>query len=178
MYTRYAFTVMSSLFVYIVTYFSLSSANTFTANKVSSDRSSAIITPPNIDNVSSNLSQADSPKFTYLSLIVSIVGLLFQVVFHLGTNEHKRRRTRVASSFSAEERAPIPESIDFRHEWMTYLKSTRFYTVGILYMSTRLIINMFQVYVPMYLTNSINLNKVSGMLLWKILISHQVVCLD
>lgn len=130
---RYAFTVLSSLFVYVVTYFSLRMANSNESN--------------------SQLTPADAPKFMYLSAIVSIVGLFFQIVFHFGTNEKR------AVDSKSEESSACNRNI--KNECISHLKTSRFYTVGLLYMSTRLIINLCQVYVPMYLTDSIDLNKVS-----------------
>lgn len=49
---------------------------------------------------------------------------------------------------------------DYKDEWLKHLKRSRFYVVCLLYTTTRLIINLGQIYIPMYLTDAIKLNKV------------------
>lgn len=131
---RYAFTVMSNLFVYVVTYIFL---------RLNSSDSSE----------DSHLTRADAPKFTYLSAIVCTVGLLFQIIFHLGTNE--------SCLMSDEQIQNYSNSLELKLNWSGYLKNFRFYNVAVLYMCTRLIVNMTQVYMPMYLTDTLQLNKSS-----------------
>lgn len=124
---------MSNLFVYVVTYIFLR----FNSSDSSED---------------SHLTRADAPKFTYLSAIVCTVGLLFQLIFHLGTNE--------SCLMSDEQIQNYSNSLELKLNWSGYLKNFRFYNVAVLYMCTRLIVNMTQVYMPMYLTDTLQLNKV------------------
>lgn len=135
---RYAFTVMSNIFVYGCTYLLLKFKCDCDSSKSDNDQ---------------HLTPADAPKFTILVIIVCAVGLLFQVIFHLGTREsndnqeepsNERRRSFV-----------MQESLN----WKGYLKSAWFYKIAAIYMSTRLIVNVTQVYFPMYLTDTISLNK-------------------
>lgn len=130
---RYAFTVMSNLCVYVMAYlfFKFNDSN-------ESD---------------TEVTSIDAPKFQYLSFIVLGVGIIFQIIFHAGTNEKCLIREE-----------DIDESVDSNknHEkldWIGYLKSYRFYCLGIVYMCTRLIVNMTQVYLPMFITDTLQLEK-------------------
>ncbi|CAF0970252.1 unnamed protein product [Brachionus calyciflorus] len=133
---RYAFTVASNLFTYGAAFLLL---------KLNNDASSD----------DTNLSRDDAPKFMYLSIIVCVVGLIFQIIFHVGTNEEnllsEEEIREKSTSFS--NRAKL--------DWAGYLKSYRFYLVAALYMCTRLIVNMTQVYYPMFLTDTLQLDKSS-----------------
>lgn len=127
---------MSNLFVYIVTYIF------FRLND--SDQSAE----------DSHLSRADAPKFAYLSAIVCVVGFVFQLIFHLGTNEKRLMSDEQIHNCLAS------NSQENKLDWFGYLKNFRFYNVALLYMCTRLIVNMTQVYLPMYLTDTLQLSKV------------------
>jgi Na+/melibiose symporter-like transporter len=110
---RYAFTVMSNLFVYGMTYLLLRfSSLSDSQHAADSDDSSSDLTPD------------DAPKFMHLTFIMCGVGLVFQVIFHTGTNEKNLRNDQeildqTASSYLNH------ETLD----WTGYLKCYRFYTV-------------------------------------------------
>lgn len=180
---RYAFTVMSNLFVYIATFITLRvniGESTSASAVVRTSRSSG--SEAMAEDVSTQLTRADAPKFTFLSGIVCIVGLFTQIVFHLGTRENKRRRscsiappplpassmaTIADAEAAAMKQPPVNVTmVDLKHDWRDYMKSSRFYMVALLYMSTRLIINLCQIYMPMYLTDSVELNKVGGFFIY------------
>ncbi len=131
---RYAFTVMSNLFVYSMA---------FLFFKFNDE-----------DECDTCISRKDAPKFQYLALIMLSVGALFQVVFHVGTNEKCLVR---------EEDIDQTLEANINHDkldWAGYLKCSRFYTLAVLYMCTRLTVNMTQVYLPMYITDTLQLDKV------------------
>ncbi len=135
---RYAFTVTSNLFVYIIAYFFF---------KFNDE-----------DECDTCISRNDAPKFQYLALIMLSVGSLFQVIFHIGTNEKSLMREE-----------DIDETIETninneKMDWIGYLKCSRFYILAILYMCTRLTVNMTQVYLPMYITDTIQLDKVKNLI--------------
>lgn len=140
---RYAFTIASNLFVYVTTYLLLK------YNKIARPKDDIL---PNEYN--KELSRADAPKFMYLSLIVCCVGVIFQLIFHTGTNEKKMLTDEQIQTHS------ISDSCEVKLNWLGYLKNIRFYYVAVLYMCTRLIVNMAQVYLPMYLTDTLQLDKV------------------
>ena len=57
----------------------------------------------------------------YLTIIVVSVGLLFQIIFHLGTNENLLK--------SDDEIQEQSVSNEVRLNWLGYLKNGRFYVV-------------------------------------------------
>ena len=103
--TRYAFTVISNLFVYIATYILLRQSD---SNPSSDD---------------SHLTRADAPKFSYLSAIVCVVGFLFQLIFHIGTNESGMMTDEQIQNHS------IQNLSELKLDWFGYLKNFRFYNV-------------------------------------------------
>ena len=125
----------SNLFVYALTYLLLK----FNTNDSSDD----------------DLNRDDAPKFMYLTIVVCAVGLLFQVVFHLGTREKQNQEEtdiQVARSSYTNQRTK---------DWKDYLKSPSFWVLALLYMNTRLVVNMSQVYLTMYVSDTVQLDKVS-----------------
>lgn len=144
---RYAFTVASNLTVYVATYLLLKIDNPHDDPQPQ----------PHLDDSDddSDLSRADAPKFMYMSFIVCSLGLVFQILFHVGTNERHLLTDEQIRDHS------MPNSIEVKLDWAGYLKNFRFYNVAVLYMSTRLIVNMTQVYMPMYLTDTLALDKVT-----------------
>jgi hypothetical protein len=113
-------------------------------------------------------SKADAPKFMLLCFISCNVGLIFQVIFHVGTRENQitpkltkqARQEAVDDDCIAPDTSFFSNSLEPKLNWLSYLKSFRFYNIAVLFMCTRLIINMTQVYLPMYLTDTIYLDKV------------------
>ncbi len=96
---------MSNLFVYGVTYLLL---------RLNNDNSS--------NDSEDNITRADSSKFMYLTIIVTSVGVVFQIIFHLGTNEKNLR--------SDDEIHEEQNSNGTRLDWKGYLKSPKFYVVS------------------------------------------------
>uniref|UniRef100_A0ABM5EM28 Major facilitator superfamily domain-containing protein 12 isoform X1 n=1 Tax=Pogona vitticeps TaxID=103695 RepID=A0ABM5EM28_9SAUR len=110
-----------------------------------------------------HLGHHDIPVFRNLSLIVVGVGAVFSLVFHLGTEEKSQPSAGIPDS---EERTPLlPPPGDPRGRiqplllWKHWLLEPAFYQVAMLYMSTRLIVNLSQTYIANYLTNSLFLPK-------------------
>ncbi|XP_065102865.1 major facilitator superfamily domain containing 12b isoform X1 [Paramisgurnus dabryanus] len=109
---------------------------------------------------SQNLGWADVTTFRYLALIVWGIGTVFSIIFHLGTKE------RVCSQ-NSEPEAGECQPLILRSSrtsgpllrWKHWLIEPAFYQVALLYMCTRLIVNLSQTYIPMYLTNSLSLPK-------------------
>ncbi|XP_060786904.1 major facilitator superfamily domain containing 12b [Neoarius graeffei] len=134
---RYAFTVLSNITVYAVALllfrFQHSADPSFTGQ----------------------LSYLDVPIFRDLALIVLGIGVVFSVIFHLGTRErtqHEPEETQPLLSDSSVNSAPLLQ-------WKHWLTEPSFYQVAALYMCTRLIVNLSQTYIAMYLINSLLLPK-------------------
>uniref|UniRef100_A0A3Q3KK13 Major facilitator superfamily domain-containing protein 12 n=1 Tax=Monopterus albus TaxID=43700 RepID=A0A3Q3KK13_MONAL len=108
-------------------------------------------------SITDNLGPVDVPLFRMLALIILGIGALFCLVFHVGTKEH--------ASASENENRPIalsPSQQTLPHpvfHWKQWLKEPCFYQVTSVYMCTRLIVNLSQTYISVYLTNSLMLPK-------------------
>ncbi|XP_009321279.1 PREDICTED: major facilitator superfamily domain-containing protein 12, partial [Pygoscelis adeliae] len=103
----------------------------------------------------------DVPIFRNLSLIVVVLGAVFSLIFHLGTKE---KPYPPGSLPQPEESTPLLQKEPMSPPrplliWKDWLLEPAFYQVAVLYMSTRLIVNLSQTYIAMYLTNSLLLPK-------------------
>ncbi|CAL8314514.1 unnamed protein product [Gadus morhua 'NCC'] len=146
---RYALTVVANMAVYSIAFLLFH----FQAGE---DDDPALI---------DSLGPMDIPVFRNLSLIVLAVGSVFSLLFHLGTKEGvgapggvgeeeeeegERRPLLIGSS------SPPPRSL---LQWKCWLRQPSFYQVALLYMCTRLIVNLSQTYISMYLINTLGLPK-------------------
>nr|XP_033813027.1 major facilitator superfamily domain-containing protein 12 isoform X2 [Geotrypetes seraphini] len=143
---RYAFTVMANITVYAIAWLLLHF-------RVGSS-------PTDDDE---NLGRSDIPVFRNLALIVVGIGTLFSIAFHIGTKEKKQAYNQlpnVEEHVSALSQDPIPvTAVKPLLLWKHWLQEPAFYQVALLYMSTRLIVNLSQTYIAMYLTSSLQLPK-------------------
>ncbi|XP_019368815.1 PREDICTED: major facilitator superfamily domain-containing protein 12 [Gavialis gangeticus] len=142
---RYAFTVMANITVYAVAWLLLHFQIGRTGPAEQMD----------------HLGKQDIPLFRNLSLIVVGLGALFSLLFHVGTKEKKHPQARPPDP---EEHTPLLHGggrtppLPFML-WKHWLLEPAFYQVAMLYMVTRLIVNLSQTYIAMYLTNSLLLPK-------------------
>ncbi|XP_026336838.1 LOW QUALITY PROTEIN: major facilitator superfamily domain-containing protein 12 [Ursus americanus] len=139
---RYAFTVVANITVYGAAWLLLHLQGS-PSMEVARD-------------VTDQLGVQDVQVFQNLSLLVIGVGAVFSLLFHLGTREGRR-----APVEEPDEHSPLLAPVTARPLllWKHWLREPAFYQVGLLYMSTRLIVNLSQTYIAMYLTYSLNLPK-------------------
>uniref|UniRef100_A0A452TNB1 Major facilitator superfamily domain containing 12 n=1 Tax=Ursus maritimus TaxID=29073 RepID=A0A452TNB1_URSMA len=139
---RYAFTVVANITVYGAAWLLLHLQGS-PSMEVARD-------------VTDQLGVQDVQVFQNLSLLVIGVGAVFSLLFHLGTREGCR-----APVEEPDEHSPLLAPVTARPLllWKHWLREPAFYQVGLLYMSTRLIVNLSQTYIAMYLTYSLNLPK-------------------
>uniref|UniRef100_A0A674PIF3 Major facilitator superfamily domain containing 12a n=1 Tax=Takifugu rubripes TaxID=31033 RepID=A0A674PIF3_TAKRU len=154
---RYAFTVIANITVYAVAYLLFHLLTGVNGN----------------DNLSDDaLGPADAPVFKNLALIVLGVGAVFSVFFHVGTAEsrqtkevrHKREEEEKQQEEDEEQSASRPllpksRTLLLLLQWKCWLRQPSFYQVALLYMTTRLIVNLSQTYMSMYLINTLGLHK-------------------
>ncbi|XP_070831251.1 major facilitator superfamily domain-containing protein 12-like [Chaetodon trifascialis] len=153
---RYAFTVIANITVYAVAYLLFHVQAGQDDDPLLSDA----------------LGPADVPIFRNLSLIVLGIGALFSLFFHLGTKERRpaaggegggeEGRKRTEEEEEEGERKPLlsrPQTFSSLLQWKCWLQQPSFYQVALLYMSTRLIVNLSQTYISMYLINTLGLPK-------------------
>uniref|UniRef100_A0A4W5RJS0 Major facilitator superfamily domain containing 12 n=1 Tax=Hucho hucho TaxID=62062 RepID=A0A4W5RJS0_9TELE len=144
---RYAFTVVANITVYAVALLLFH----FQAQQTGDP------------SVTDSLGIVDIPIFRDLSLIVLGIGAVFSFIFHLGTRERVPHREEPGSQNDESQPliSPTPHNTipQFFLQWNHWLKEPSFYQVAFLYMCTRLIVNLSQTYVSMYLINSLLLPK-------------------
>ncbi|XP_068563668.1 major facilitator superfamily domain containing 12b [Cebidichthys violaceus] len=138
---RHAFTVVANILVYTVAWllFNFQSQH-------------------NVDpSFTDSLGRVDIPLFGTLALILLGTGTLFSLIFHVGTKEGMS-----ASESENQLIRPSPSQDAFPgpvFQWKHWLKEPSFYQVAFLYMFTRLIVNLSQTYISVYLTDSLMLPK-------------------
>ncbi|XP_065566090.1 major facilitator superfamily domain-containing protein 12-like isoform X2 [Artemia franciscana] len=124
---RYACTVISNITVYIITW---------TAFELSSSATSTI-SAENVD------------QFRKIVFIAVAIGATFSAIFFFGVKEN-RDVTNESQERTHSQEKQLKGILDWLKEW-------KFYKVAILYMSTRLFVNLSQVYLPLYLQDTLNL---------------------
>lgn len=135
---RYAFTVVANIVVYAVAWLLFHFQSQQTEDP----------------SISQNLSWFDVPTFRYLALIVWAIGTVTSIIFHVGTKEVQPQETKETGQSQ-----PPTQTPGALLQWKHWFIEPAFYQVAILYMCTRLIVNLSQTYIPMYLTNSLSLPK-------------------
>ncbi|KAG7230585.1 hypothetical protein INR49_025302 [Caranx melampygus] len=138
---RYAFTVVANITVYTVAWMLFHFQAEHSMNP----------------SIIGNLGQEDIPLFRMLALIVIGTGALFSLIFHVGTKEAPRvsePENQLIPPSLSEQPAPRPVL-----QWNQWLREPSFYQVAFLYMCTRLIVNLSQTYISVYLTYSLMLPK-------------------
>lgn len=103
------------------------------------------------------LGPADMPVFRDLALIVTGIGLVFSLLFHVGTRERWSRPGEQGEN-SPLLNTPGP-TLSTLLQWKCWLRQPSFYQVALLYMSTRLMVNLSQTYISMYLIYTLQLDK-------------------
>ncbi|XP_055342560.1 major facilitator superfamily domain-containing protein 12-like [Paramacrobiotus metropolitanus] len=131
---RYGWTVISNLTVYMLTWLVL---------RMDTDGDKTV-------------NPSDASTFRMIVFIVIGVGTLFSVIFHVGVKEDPHPQ-RSSSQSSVETQDSQMSSVHMT--WAEWFKEPHFYIVGALYMSARLFVNLTQVYLPMYLLDTLQLGK-------------------
>uniref|UniRef100_A0A4W6E7Z4 Major facilitator superfamily domain containing 12a n=1 Tax=Lates calcarifer TaxID=8187 RepID=A0A4W6E7Z4_LATCA len=139
---RYAFTVIANITVYAVAYL------LFHVQASGDD-----------DPLSDALGPVDIPIFRNLALIVLGIGTLFSIFFHLGTTEQRMEQEEEEEEGEQRPLLPRAKTSPSLLQWKCWLQQPSFYQVALLYMSTRLIVNLSQTYISMYLINTLGLPK-------------------
>lgn len=152
--TRYAFTILSNVLVFIVFLFLLHDVEP--------------------------LEVPDAKKFTLLTTVSLVVGGICTVWFLVGTTEKTKKTiafvanpspsnsdalTRGPNAFPVE--ADMPPLVSWTEtpaaarQWCDWFRVGMFYEVGMVYMCTRLTVNVTQVYIPFLLTVTLDMSATS-----------------
>ncbi|KAG0429246.1 hypothetical protein HPB47_023833 [Ixodes persulcatus] len=138
---RYSFTVASNILVYTVTWVALGISGT---------------------DHEAQVGPQDAHVFRNIVLIVVGIGSLFSLVFHVVVRDPSRGGRRESVSRHRDEyvRSLVLERSQHLR-WREWFRERRFYVVGLLYMSTRLYVNLSQVFIPMYIQETLKLHRQS-----------------
>lgn len=141
---RYAFTVVSNIFVFGVTWLILG---------ISTDGSDP--------SQHEHIGPEDLVKFRQLVIIVIGVGAVHSLLFHIGVKEEQIPNFAIQSGVSIP--SLLAEDLSsFNHmTWTSWFFEVQFYLMGLLYMFTRLFVNLTQVYMPLYLQDTLRLKEES-----------------
>jgi len=131
---RYAFTILANMGVFVALFVLL---------KVIGE------SEPGADN-SINLNPSDEWIFSGTALGIIVIGCLFTLIFHCFTREPS---TPLEQRSEAARGKKLP--------WYKWFIKPQFYLVAVIYMCTRLIVNLTQVYTPLYLVDTLSLSKSS-----------------
>lgn len=149
---RYAFTIISNLAVYGLNWL--------------------IISKDVLSN--EKIGPADAAKFREIAFIIVGIGMIFTIIFHIGTKEESDERPvyithparSTANSYGSTEATSDTAHVNYlqpvsshNHTWKHWLKEYQFYLVAMVYMCTRLIVNLSQIYLPMFVLYSLQLHK-------------------
>ncbi|EDV21100.1 uncharacterized protein TRIADDRAFT_30948 [Trichoplax adhaerens] len=134
---RYAFTVISNIYVYLVAFMLLR----FHGGKYR--------IPTLTISVGNKRLKVVYTLFNYLVGSVLGIGLIAAIIFHVGTKEKRQHEINCRTT---QERYK-------KKTWIDWLKSSLFYRVAVLYMCSRLIVNITQVYIPLYVIKTLHLHK-------------------
>ncbi|CAJ1060935.1 major facilitator superfamily domain-containing protein 12 isoform X2 [Xyrichtys novacula] len=137
---RYAFTVVANIAVFTVAWLLFKFQSQHNLNPTVTD----------------NVGPVDVPLFRNLALIMLGIGAVFSVLFHMGTKEGTLASERESLLVSPAPQEAKPRPV-FR--WKCWLKEPSFYQMAFLYMCTRLIVNLSQTYISIFITASLMLPK-------------------
>nr|XP_045625267.1 major facilitator superfamily domain-containing protein 12-like [Procambarus clarkii]XP_045625268.1 major facilitator superfamily domain-containing protein 12-like [Procambarus clarkii]XP_045625269.1 major facilitator superfamily domain-containing protein 12-like [Procambarus clarkii]XP_045625270.1 major facilitator superfamily domain-containing protein 12-like [Procambarus clarkii]XP_045625271.1 major facilitator superfamily domain-containing protein 12-like [Procambarus clarkii]XP_0456252 len=168
---RYAFTVLANLSVFAITFVVLNtSANVPSSNGNNSTMSTTIepssssdlvdgyteIVPGSNQDNTDTIGPEDATKFRNVAVICCVVGAVFSLVFHVGVREpvFVSHKTKVILA-AQENEAKIKKAM----RKLDWFKELPFYQVAILYMVTRLYVNLYQVYIPLYVQDTLLLSE-------------------
>ncbi|XP_071794886.1 major facilitator superfamily domain-containing protein 12-like [Asterias amurensis] len=134
---RYTFTVLSNICVFAICWVLLDATGT------------PVLTP------------ADIPQFRYLAIIVVGTGAVFSLIFHCGTREPLKSRTQDMPCCIKNRKKYLNLDERCKMTWKDWLFESQFYQVALIYMCSRLMVNISQVYISMYITETLKLSKTS-----------------
>jgi len=119
---------------------------------------------------STHISPVDAPAFKKLALTSVAIGVTFSAIFHVLLTEN----TVTSENITNEIGTPVDKKTDVENvslscsltqctslqiKWNEWFKNPLFYFNGMTYMCTRLVVNISQVYLPMYLQYTLNLAR-------------------
>ena len=128
---RYAWTVISNIFIYAV---------------------ASILFATNNNGDANDIRPEDANVFRTLTLLVVGIGIVCMTIFHVGIKESElpaeETEHRLQMSISSSGRLK-------RMTWKSFLREKDFYLCASIWMFTRVILNVTQVFLPLYIIDTI-----------------------
>ncbi|KAG0717799.1 Major facilitator superfamily domain-containing protein 12 [Chionoecetes opilio] len=142
---RYAFTVLANLSVFTITFLALNTGEG-TYDEITGDD------PTNNETFWNTTSTASTIDSTYMSTQHP------NVTNHIGPEDASRfrRRCELPASCGGEKAAPAQPAKMRKVDWF---KELPFYQIAALYMATRLYVNLYQAYIPLYVQDTLKLDQ-------------------
>lgn len=106
----------------------------------------------------------DRNKFSLMADFILITGTCTVLIFLMGTKESKDHPLSLNDVEEDGLENPLMNEVQRRPiglSWQAWFKIPMFYEVGWIYMCTRLVINITQVYLPFYLLTSLEMSATS-----------------
>eukprot|EP01059_Diplonema_ambulator_P035996 TRINITY_DN875_c5_g1_i1.p1 TRINITY_DN875_c5_g1~~TRINITY_DN875_c5_g1_i1.p1 ORF type:complete len:565 (+),score=197.57 TRINITY_DN875_c5_g1_i1:34-1695(+) len=149
--TRYAATVLSTVAVYCVAWGLLGAASDDMGSN-SGDNSTS-------SDGSSNLSRSNHTQFNILAVFITCTGIIFSLLlFQVGMRYVVKNYGHLLADPESPTSSATAKAKDATSMW---LHNKKFYYVGAMYMCTRLLVNMTQTYLALYLLESLDMPKTS-----------------
>ncbi|CAL4094563.1 unnamed protein product, partial [Meganyctiphanes norvegica] len=136
---RYFFDVSSDVLVYLVTWM------VFTQEG---------------EGFNSQIDPTDARKFTIVTVVVVVVGSMTSTLFHVLTPEKKTWETPPGTPTNDDDQPSYPlhrqhSSAAVHMSWKDWLTEPQFYQIAVLYTCSRLVGNLANIFMPIYLQESI-----------------------
>ncbi|XP_042228945.1 major facilitator superfamily domain-containing protein 12-like [Homarus americanus] len=149
---RYAFTVLANLSVFAITFVVLN----ISGDSDDNDDSTTTTTQSVPASEQNNIGPEDDAKFRNIALICCGVGAVFSFIFHTGVQEPIYISRKKQDMIDIEEKRPQRTKKMRKVDWF---KEISFYQIAVLYMATRLYVNLYQVYIPLYVQETLSLTE-------------------
>ncbi|KFM83111.1 Major facilitator superfamily domain-containing protein 12, partial [Stegodyphus mimosarum] len=132
---RYAMTVMSNICAYSTLWVLLGIAN----------------------DEEKHIGPQDLSIFRNVALFMVGIGLVFSTLFHVFVKERDHQNFASREQYAINEASDAIEKPHLR--WKDWFRQPQFYMIAVLYMATRLYVNLSQIYMPLYIQDSLELHK-------------------
>ncbi|KAJ9468112.1 hypothetical protein DIPPA_30070 [Diplonema papillatum] len=140
--TRYAATVLATVSVYSGAWLLLGTASDGGSGSDGGDQ----------------LSRADHSQFMKLTATIVFPGIFFSIIlFHLGMRYSLARSGELMANPASPQSTAAPAKT--KEAISMWLCTRKFYFVGYMYMCTRLLVNITQTYLALYLLDSLHMEK-------------------
>lgn len=180
---RYAFMVLANLTVFFITFIVLG-MDSYNDGSVCYNTTTTTIQPTQFTTATTSLSVDDHDddmsilecvpsgggsigpnnlsNFRTIALICIVIGLIFSVIFHVGTEEPSFQSTKCKDVEEKEEEEDQPKKAksNTKMRKRDWFKEMPFYQIGAMYTVTRLYVNLYQTYITLLVDQTLELKPI------------------